>query len=164
MKKKVFGKKLSRSRTAREALVRSQVRALVFAGKIQTTLPKAKILARSIDKLFTSARKQDIGSRRRVLAKLANDRKTTDRLFDLAKDWSRTSGFTRIIKLPARRGDRARVARMEFVDPLPKKQEKVLDKIAKKGAEKTVKKSARQQIKSKEKNKQRKKTAKAKKS
>jgi large subunit ribosomal protein L17 len=86
-------------------------------------LPKAKLLARSADKLFTSARKQDLGSRRRVLAKLANDRETTNRLFDLAKIWSRKSGFTRIINLPARRGDMAKMARIEFVDPLPKDQQ-----------------------------------------
>src|SRR3989344_1824618 len=116
MKKKVFGRKLSRDRGSRYALYRSLVRALVLHGEIKTTYAKAKAIIPEIEKLVNLAKKGDVSKRRRVFASLANDRKTTDMLFGkIASAFSgRDSGFTRIIKQPARRGDRSSVVRLEW--------------------------------------------------
>lgn len=118
MRKRVFGKKLGRNTNSRKALFRGLIRSLVEHGKITTTLSKAKAVQPDIDKLLTKVKLDTLSSRRIVLAKLANDRKTTESLF---KNFStnlknRTSGFTRITKLSRRRGDNVQVAILEFVD------------------------------------------------
>ena len=117
MRKMVFGKKLSRGKKGREALLRSLVRAVVVSGKVITTKAKAKAIVGQIDKIVTLAKKGTLDSRRRVLAYLGNDRETSQRLVNvLAPSFSeRNSGYTRIILLPSRKGDNARMARLEWV-------------------------------------------------
>lgn len=116
MKKKVFGRKLSRERDSRRALFRSLTRALVKYGKIETTKGKAKAVRPFIEKLFLTAQKGDISARRRIYTQLGNDRKTTDSLIKQSGDFKRKSGFTRVINLPARRGDAAEMVRLEWVE------------------------------------------------
>ncbi len=115
MKKRVSGKQLSRSRTAREALYRSLFKALVEHGSITTTMTKAKALQRYTDKLVATAVKNDVVSRRTVLARLANDTKTVSAVFEhIAPSFEKKSGFTRITPLPKRRGDNVQVAKIEW--------------------------------------------------
>ena len=115
MKKRVFGRKLSRDRGSREALYRSLVKALVLHGEIKTTYAKAKAIKPQIERLVSMAKNESVSTRRRVYASLANDRKTTDSLFGIASQFTeRNSGFTRIIKLPERRGDRSSIVRLEW--------------------------------------------------
>ena len=115
MKKNVRGKKLGRSRTARNALFRSQIAALAEYGKINTTYAKAKAIQPTIDN-FCRLAKGDQASKRKLLAKLGNDKKTTDNISEHIGNIKRNSGFTRIIPLPARKGDNAKMARLEWVD------------------------------------------------
>ena len=118
MRNKVFGRQLSRSRKSRRALIRSLIKALIGSGKITTTKAKAKAIQGQVDKLVTLGKKGTVSARRDVLAFLGNDRKTTDFFFmkqiPVFKD--RTSGFTRIIVLPRRRGDNAEMATLEWMD------------------------------------------------
>lgn len=120
MKKRVFGRKLSRSKSARRALFRGLIRGLVSYGSIKTTKVKAKAVRGEIDKMVSLAKNGSLASRRRVYAKLGNDRKTTELLFSkVATAFSaRKSGFTRIIPLPPRRGDSAEMARMEWTEEI----------------------------------------------
>ena len=142
MRKKVFGRHLSRGRKSRTALFRSLIRALVLDGKITTTRAKAKAVVSQIDKLITTAKKETVSARRQVLAKLGNDRKATDGLFErvVPAASGRKSGYTRIISLPPRRGDRAQMVIMEWVD----RQEEV---VAKKGKEKGKEKGKKKEKK-----------------
>lgn len=132
MLKKVFGKKLSRERASRAALFRSLTAALISHGKIETTEAKAKAVLRDVEKLISLAKEGGVAARRRILGYLGNDRETTDALFTkIAPTFSGVkSGFVRIIKLPARKGDRAPMARLELVEQ--KKIEKA-EKPKKKG-------------------------------
>lgn len=118
MRKRVFGRKLGRNTNSRKAVFRGLVAVLVEHGKITTTLSKAKALQPDVDKLLTKVRANTLASRRLVLAKLGNDRKTTQSLFDNFSEnlKARTSGFTRITRLPRRRGDNVQEAILEFVD------------------------------------------------
>lgn len=117
MKKRVFGRKLSRNRNSRKALFRAQIRALIEHGSIKTTKAKAKSIQGQIDKLVTLAKSKDVAKRRAVFARLGNDRKSTDKLFVLAADkLSRNSGFTKLINLNPRRGDMAEVVRLSWSD------------------------------------------------
>jgi len=133
MKKRVFGRHLSRDIGARRALFRSQVRALVLFGAIRTTKAKAKAVQGMAEKLVTIAKEGTVINRRRIYALLGNDRKTTDTLFKLIGPTflSRSGGYTRIVKLQPRRGDRAELARLEWSEKV-QTQDKVQEK-AKKG-------------------------------
>ena len=118
MRKRIFGKKLSRGRGARRALFRALARAMIISGKIKTPKAKAKFIQGQLDKLINSAKKDSVFTRRKVLAELGNDRETADLLFKKIVPVlrERTGGFTRIITLPKRRGDAADVVRMEWVE------------------------------------------------
>ena len=122
MKKRIYGKKLGRSTTARRALFRSLTRSLVLHGSIKTTKAKAMFLKRQVDSLVKYAKKDDVASRRRIYAKLANDRLLTDLIVKkVARSISRRNGgFTRVISLPVRRGDKAEMARIEWVEEIKK--------------------------------------------
>ncbi len=123
----VFGKKLSRGKKGREALLRSLVRAIVVSGKVVTTKAKAKAIVGQVDKLLTLAKKKTLDSRRRVLAYLGNDRKTAERMVNvLGPSFSgRNSGYTRVVLLAPRKGDNAQMARLEWVDEIVNKNENV---------------------------------------
>ena len=128
MRKMVFGKKLSRGKKGREALLRSLVRAIIVSGKIVTTRAKAKAIVGQIDKLITLAKKGTLDSRRRVLAFLGNDREASERLVNiLAPSFSnRNSGYTKIVLLAPRKGDGAQMARLEWVDEIKTKNKQSL--------------------------------------
>ena len=130
MRKKVFGKQLSRGRKSREALFRSLTKALIDSGKIVTTKAKAKAIQRDLDKLIILAKKDSISARRKISAWLGNNRKyvkkVSSEIMPLFKD--RKSGFTRIILLPPRRGDNAEMARIEWTEQIVKDSKKEIKK------------------------------------
>ncbi len=135
MKKRVYGRKLSRERDTRRALFRALIKALVKYDKIVTTKAKAKAIQGNIDKLVNLAKNGSIQTQRRLFASLGNDKETmktlTEKVAPLFTE--RKGGFTRIINLPRRRGDAAEIVRIEWVKPILKKEE----------AEKKVKKTAK---------------------
>jgi large subunit ribosomal protein L17 len=151
MNKKVFGRKLGRSRPAREALFATLIKSMIINGKIETTMAKAKAIQGDLEHMITLAKKADLSSRRRALAYLDNARKVNDLLFIQVGQFfkTRTSGFTRLISLPARRGDNAKMARIEWTEkvelkakekPASTKVSAKKGKLDKKVVEKEVKK------------------------
>lgn len=140
MRKRIFGKKLSRGRGARRALFRALARAMLISGKIETSKAKAKFVQGQLDKLINSAKEDSVFTRRKVLAQLGNDRDSADLLFKkiVPALQGRVSGFTRIITLPKRRGDAADMARMEWVEEISLSDQ---SKSKKKGVKKEKEKS-----------------------
>ncbi len=118
MNKKIFGRKLSRSRPAREALFATLIKSMILNGKMETTFAKAKAIQGDLEHMITLAKKADLSSRRRALSYLDNQRAATDLLFTQIGPFfkTRSSGFTRIIHLPSRRGDNAKMARIEWTE------------------------------------------------
>lgn len=142
MNKKVFGRKLSRSRPAREALFSALSRAMILSGKIVTTHAKAKAIQGEVEKFVTLAKKGDLSSRRRALSRLDNAKDALDALFaNVGPAFAtRQSGFTRIISLPRRTGDNAKMVRMEWTEKITEtKKEEVKIKKEKKTDKKLVK-------------------------
>ena len=141
MKKRVYGRKLSRERDTRRALFRALIRALVKYDKIVTTKAKAKAIRGDVDKLVNLAKDSSIQTQRRLFAALGNDKETTKGFVEkIAPVFTeRKGGYTRIINLPRRRGDAAEIVRMEWVKPIPAKDEKKEDKKETKKAKKTTK-------------------------
>ena len=120
------GRKFSRERDQRRALLRGLASSLVIYKSIETTLPKAKELVRHIEKLITKAKKADLANRRLVMSKL--NREAAVELCDhiVPNLTKRNSGHVRVFKTRVRVGDGAQMARIEFVDDIPsKKEEKV---------------------------------------
>ena len=112
------GRKLSRERDQRKALIVGLAVNLIDHKKIETTLPKAKELIRFIEKLITRAKKQDLASQRIVMARLPiNSARIL--INEIApKLTGRSSGHIRIVKTRLRVGDGAQMAVVEFVDDL----------------------------------------------
>ena len=133
MKKRVMGKKLSRDSSSRRALLRLLVKALVKHGKIETTFAKAKFAQRFIEKLAAAAREDNLAVRRRILSQLANDRKTTEIIFKNITKSQRKSGFTKITRLPNRRGDSAEMARLELIEWTVEEPKEEVEKTKKSG-------------------------------
>lgn len=138
MKKRVFGRKLSRERSSRELLFVSLVENLVLNNKIVTTKAKAKSIQGMIDRLVVLAKKQTLASKRNILSKLKGKKEVSTILWrDIATSFvNRVSGFTRIVALPQRKGDMAEMVRLEWVENIvkqerPKQEKKVSDKKVK---------------------------------
>lgn len=125
--------KLSRGGGARMALRRALIKALVVNGAIVTTKAKVKFVQRDVEKLVSDSIKADLAKRRKIFAFLGNDRDASNMLFELANKFgSRSSGFTRMILLPKRRGDNAEMARLEWTEKTVLKDIVKSDKSAKK--------------------------------
>lgn len=143
MKKKVFGRKLSRGEGARRSLYRSLVKSLVENGSITTTDAKAKSVVPFVNKLVNVGKKGDLASRRRVYSKLANDRVTADLLVDkiIPTLKGKTDGYLRLIHLPTRRGDRAKMVGVEWkrVENTKESEENNVEKKVKKVNKKETK-------------------------
>ncbi len=114
---RVKEKKLGRDAAHRKALIKNLSTSLVMHKKIETTLAKAKYLRPFIEKLITKAKQsQDF-----TAVKYAKNKLTTnDAVNALFKEVvplfeKRQGGYTRIVKLPERVGDNAKMARIEFV-------------------------------------------------
>jgi large subunit ribosomal protein L17 len=118
MNKKVFGRKLSRSRPAREALFASLAQSLIKNGSIITTRAKAKAVLGSVEKMVTLAKKGGVAAQRKVMSNLDNKREATEVLFHkVAKAFlNKNSGFIRLISLPRRVGDNAQMVKMEWTE------------------------------------------------
>lgn len=126
MNKRVFGRKLSRERSSRELLFVSLVESLVLNKRIRTTKAKAKSIVGLVDKLVVLAKKGTLASKRQILKRLKNNKDVATILWtDIVKTFSyRTSGFTRITPLVARKGDLAEMVRLEWTDEIIKAEEK----------------------------------------
>lgn len=117
MRHAYFGRKLSRTKNERRRLFQGLARELFKHGEIQTSLAKAKAVQPLVEKLITLAKRSGQQGKIKILQVLA-DKNLTKRLLDEAKTRfsSRSSGFTRIVKLGIRQGDGTQKALLGFVD------------------------------------------------
>ena len=117
MRHLVDGKKLGRTSAHRKAMFANMAVSLINHERIETTLPKAKELRRFAERLVTLGKKQNLNSRRIALS-LIKDSDAVGKLFDeLSKRYAtRNGGYTRIMKLGWRHGDRAPMAVIEYLN------------------------------------------------
>jgi large subunit ribosomal protein L17 len=116
MRHRKAGRQLRRTSEQRLALLRNLASSLIEHGAIETTEAKAKELRPFVEKLVTKA-KQGTLHARRLAGRHVHKRETADKLFrELGPKFAaRPGGYTRILKVGARRGDGAEMARIEFV-------------------------------------------------
>ena len=123
--------KLGRMADHRRALLANQVCALIQHQRIKTTLAKAKAVRPLAERMVTLGKNGSIHSRRRALAVL-RQKSVVKKLFDdiAQRSAERNGGYTRIVKLGARKSDSAQMAFIEWVDAdyiaeeKPKKEKK----------------------------------------
>src|SRR5947199_1752589 len=123
--------KLGRTAAHRRALLANQVCALIQHQRIKTTLAKAKAVRPLAERMVTLGKNGSIHARRRALAVL-RQKSVVKKLFDDVSQRSaeRNGGYTRIVKLGARKSDSARMAFIGWVgadhiaEEKPKKEKK----------------------------------------
>ena len=117
MRHKKGYRKLNRTSSHRQALLRNLASALIREEQIVTTLPKAKELRRYVEPLITLAKKPTVANRRLAFARL-RDRAAVVKLFDDLgqRSLNRPGGYTRVLKFGYRDGDYAPMAIIELVD------------------------------------------------
>ena len=109
--------KLGRTAEHRKALLANQVCSLIEHQRIKTTLAKAKAVRPLAEKMVTLGKKGSLHARRAALATL-RQADAVKKLFDdiAPRAADRKGGYTRIVKLGARKSDSAPVAFIEWVD------------------------------------------------
>lgn len=110
-------RKLGRRHSHRRLMLASQVKALIEHGKVDTTEARAKESRRLADRCVTWAKKGDMAARREAF-KVLQDKQAVERLFEEIgpKFEDRQGGYTRVLKLPPRRGDGSEMARLTWVE------------------------------------------------
>ena len=111
------GMKLGTDASHTKAMKRSLVASLLANDRIKTLDVRAKAIRPDVDKVITWAKKGDLHSRRLAIAKVG-DKEVVREVFEKAAQgmWAdRNGGYTRIIKIGARRGDAAEMAVLELV-------------------------------------------------
>jgi len=110
-------RKLNRTSSHREAMLRNMTVSLLRHEMIKTTLPKAKELRRVVEPIITLGKKPSLANRRLAFDRL-RDRDIVVKVFnELGPRYAkRNGGYLRILKFGFRIGDNAPMALVELMD------------------------------------------------
>ncbi|MDP2593614.1 MAG: 50S ribosomal protein L17 [bacterium] len=109
-------RKFGLKRGKRRALLVSLSSALIKNGKMTTTEAKAKEVRPFTEKLITKARTKNLANIRLLSSRLKSKTLAMALVNEIAPKFvGRAGGYTRIIKLPRRKSDGAKMAIIEFV-------------------------------------------------
>ena len=109
-------RKLGRNSSNRKALFRSILTSFFKYGRIETTITKAKEVAKHSAELITLAKRNDLHARRQVLAVLVDETVTKKLFEEIAPKYADVNGgYCRITKTGPRRGDAAEMAIIELI-------------------------------------------------
>ena len=133
------GRQLGRNSSHRKAMFRNMVVSLLDHETITTTDSKAKELRKFAERVITLGKKGSLNDRRRARL-MVNDRDVLQKLFTtLAERYKdRPGGYTRIVKLGLRPGDKAPLSVIQLVQ----EELKAKEKTKKKGKATTAPKEA----------------------
>lgn len=107
---------LDREKSPRELMLRNLASSIIIYEKVTTTEAKAKVVRSLLEKVITISKKGDLNARRQLIEVLPQKlaiMKLMDVLGEKYKD--REGGYSRIIKLGTRKGDRAEMVQIELV-------------------------------------------------
>lgn len=126
MRHQVAGYKLNRSKSARIALRRTLIKQFFTHERIRTTQTKAAAIRGDAERMITVARNvkdgsddQKVAARRLVASQLGNNsNEVIKKLFDeiAPRFATRNGGYTRVLKLGPRFGDKAEMVLIELVE------------------------------------------------
>ncbi len=117
MRHRNSNRKLNRTSSHRQAMLRNMATSLLRHEVIKTTLPKAKELRRVAEPLITLGKNATLANRRLAFNRL-RDRDIVGKLFEELgpRYLTRNGGYLRILKCGFRVGDNAPMALVELVD------------------------------------------------
>jgi large subunit ribosomal protein L17 len=126
MRHQVAGYKLNRTKGARIALRRNLIKQLFTNERIRTTVTKAAAIRGEAERMITVARNvkdsedpEKVAARRLIASRLGgNSNEVIKKLFDeIGPRFSdRNGGYTRVLKLGPRFGDKAEMVLLELVE------------------------------------------------
>jgi len=107
---------LDRKKAPREMMLRNLAASVLIYEKVSTTEAKAKAVRSLVEKSITIAKKNDLSSRRRLIALLPQPNAVKKLIEVIGKRYQeRKGGYTRIIRLNNRQGDGAKMVQIELV-------------------------------------------------
>ncbi len=111
------GPRLGKDSAHQKAMMGNLFASLIAAEAIETTVAKAKFLRPIAEKFITKAARGGLHNQRQTVA-FMRDKEMAHKLFsEIGPRYAdRPGGYLRILKLGPRAGDRAPMARIEFVD------------------------------------------------
>jgi len=113
----MFGtRKLGRTSAQRRAMLRQLTTDLLKYGKIETTFCRAKEVQPVVEKMITLGKKGNLAAYRKALAYITKEDVAQSLFKEIAPRYAeRNGGYTRVVRLGARRGDAAETAIIELV-------------------------------------------------
>jgi large subunit ribosomal protein L17 len=111
------GRRLGRKPDHRQHMMHNMVTSFFENEKITTTVTRAKELRKLVDKMITLGKRGDLHARRQAL-RVIRDQKVVAKVFEMIapRYAERPGGYTRIIRLENRQGDKAPMAIIELVE------------------------------------------------
>jgi len=111
-----INRKLGVRSDIRRAMLRNLTTSFLETGRSETTVTRAKEVKSVAEKMITLGKKNTLASRRQALAYITKE-DVVKKLFDeiAPKYAERNGGYTRVIRIGARRGDAAEMAVLELV-------------------------------------------------
>ena len=111
-------RKLGRDNKHRRSMLATLTKQVIMNESITTTETRAKEVRKFVDRMITFGKKADLGSRRRALAFVHNDKQVVDKVFNVLapRYQNRNGGYTHILKLDERRGDGSLMVILKLVD------------------------------------------------
>lgn len=116
MRHRKIKSRLNRTSSHRSALLRNMASSMIEHERIETTLPKAKVIRSYVEKLITLGKNDTTSNRRLAFSRLRNKSATKKLFGELSPRFKeRPGGYTRIIKTGFRAGDASPVGFIEFI-------------------------------------------------
>ena len=109
-------RKLGRTSDQRKAMLRAMVTYLLENGQIKTTLTRAKEVQPVAEKMITLAKANTLSSYRQAQSYITKEDVANKLFKEIGPKYAdRNGGYTRIVKIGARRGDAAEMAIIQLV-------------------------------------------------
>ena len=117
MRHRKLTKRFDRDPEHRIAMFENLTTSLLKYEKITTTLPKAKVLRKYVEKIITLGKKNSVHAKRLVF-KSIREKDVLQKLFNeiAPRYMERKGGYTRIIKTNLRKGDGAQLSIIQLVE------------------------------------------------
>ncbi len=114
MRHRVYGKKLGRNSNERSGLFKSLVQSLFTHGTITTSQTKAAAIKGMVDKIITAAKNKNA---QKLLQSFFADKLLQERIIKeiVPKLQNRISGYTSLMKIGVREGDRTTLVKMSLI-------------------------------------------------
>lgn len=125
MRHRISGRRLNKSAAHRNSMRRSLMKDVIQHERIQTTEAKARAVRGEIERIITIAKRGRVNgdavrlvhARRLVISRLGDQALAKKVFDDIAPRYvNRAGGYTRMLKLEARRGDAAKQVLLELVE------------------------------------------------